>query len=299
MRVMPTSHMPPSAAQASAASGRRLPTRVPPWVGQRVRGARATWLALCAWVSCALLGSPAVAGDYEVGPGDTLFVQVYDEAGLSGEVVVTDGCTITLALVGTVPACDRTTTALEREIAGRYRGDFLLNPTVAVRVTKFHAHRVDVLGEVAKPGPQYLDAGDASLVEVISMAGGPKEDNVVEVEVVSREGDRRAYDYLDLVAGQPATVSRGDKIYLKPGEVVYVEGEIERPGAITLSDGLTVTQAIALAGGADEYANLRRVVLRRVDGSKIRVNVLRVQRGKDEDVRLQRDDHLLVPRGVF
>ncbi len=238
------------------------------------------------------------ASEYHVGRGDSLHVQVYEEPTLTGEVVVNDACAISLGLVGSVQVCDLTLSEVEREITRRYAGDYLVSPSVAVRVIRYHSQRVDVLGEVEKPGPQYLE-GQTSLVEVLSLAGGPRADNVVQVEIVGVDGAVRRYDLNRLPTEEDVLVREGDRIYLRPGELVYVEGQIAHPGAVLLTPGLTVTQALTLAGGPDETANLRRVQINRADGSIVRINVSRVHKGYDEDVVLTADDHLIVPRSPF
>jgi polysaccharide export outer membrane protein len=243
-------------------------------------------------------GSPWGEAEYHVGRGDSLHVQVYEEPTLSGEVVVNDACSISLGLIGAVAVCDLTLSEVEREITKRYAGDYLVSPSVAVRVIRYHSQRVDVLGEVEKPGPQYLE-GQTSLIEVLSLAGGPRADNVVQVEIVGVDGSIRQYDLNRLPTEEDVLVREGDRIYLRPGELVYVEGQIARPGAVLLTPGLTVTQALTLAGGPDETANLRRVQINRADGSIVRVNVARVHKGYDEDVVLTADDHLIVPRSPF
>jgi polysaccharide export outer membrane protein len=252
------------------------------------------WLMVMLWT---LLVGPAHAVDYKVGPGDMLEVHVYDEPELSGQVVVSDACTITLAMVPRVEVCDRTPDEIEVVVADAYRGDYLLHPSVSVRVVEFQSQRVDVLGEVGKPGPQYL-TGTTSLLEVISLAGGPNE-NVAWVNVVRESGESERFAITLLSAGEPVFVGRGDKVFLESGGVVYVEGQIRKPGAVALIEGLTVTQALALAGGPDEFANVRRVLVRRATGEKVRVNVTRVNRGKEDDPMLAEDDYVVVPRSAI
>jgi polysaccharide export outer membrane protein len=238
------------------------------------------------------------AEGYVVGAGDALHITVYDEPSLSGELVVTDGCTITLGLIGRVEVCGRSVSEIEAEVTERYAGGYLIEPAVAVKVVRYHSQRVDVLGEVAKPGPQYLE-GPTSLIEVVSMAGGARADNVVNVEIVHPDGTVSEHDLTRMPMGEVVVVRAGDQIFLRPGQVVYVEGQIARPGAITLATGLTATQALALAGGPTATANLRAVLVNRADGSKVRLNVNRVHRGVAEDVVLGSDDHLIVPLNPF
>lgn len=265
--------------------------------------ARAGWCkvrrgaaGLVLWASVA--GAAHAQGEYRMGPGDTVHVTVYQEPSLAGELVVSDACTITLGLIGRVDVCGHTISEVEQEVTARYADGYLVDPHVAVRVERFHSQRVDVLGEVGKPGPQYLE-GATSLVELISMAGGPAADNVVKVDIVRRDGTTTTYDLNRLPSDGPVFVGAGDQVFLRPGQVVYVEGQIARPGTVTLVPGLTVTQALALAGGPTEFGRLRRVQVNRADGMKLRVNVVRVHRGVDEDVELQADDHLIVPQSAF
>jgi polysaccharide export outer membrane protein len=256
---------------------------------------RDSWWFGCGLVALCVAGS-AGAEEYRVGEGDELNVQVFEEAGLSGDRVVSDECTLTLALVGRVPVCGLRTDEIEAELVRRYSAGFLVSPTVAVKVVGYRSQRIDVLGEVARPGPQFLQ-GPTTLLEVISHAGGARADNVVIVDLVRADGSSERFNLLTMAGGEGVWVQRGDKVFLRPGEVVYVEGQIKRPGAVTLAEGLTVTQALALAGGASEYANLRRVLISRSDGAKFRVNIQRINRGVDEDPVLGPDDRLIVPGG--
>ncbi|HMV65733.1 MAG TPA: polysaccharide biosynthesis/export family protein [Myxococcota bacterium] len=259
-------------------------------------------MRLGAWGTAALFAigweGTSLAAEYLVGPGDTLHVQVYEEPTLSGEVVVSDACSISLGLIGRLDVCGRSVSELETEIVSRYAGGYLVDPTIAVRVVRFHSQRIDVLGEVARPGPQYLE-GPTSLVEALSLAGGTRADNVVRVTIAHADGTEDAYDLTALPVGEPVMVKERDQVYFLPGDVVYVEGEIHKPGVVTLSQGLTITRALALAGGPTEFAALRRVQVNHPDGSKVRINVVRVHRGDEADLPLVADDHVLVPRSAF
>ena len=75
----------------------------------------------------------------------------------------------------------------------------------------------------------------------------------------------------------------------RPPEVVYVSGQVSKPGAVPYSEGLTISQAIILAGGSKSTARLRKVYIKRGD-QQIKVNLKRVLQGRDDDVVLQPDD---------
>ncbi|MEM7447179.1 MAG: polysaccharide biosynthesis/export family protein [Myxococcota bacterium] len=83
---------------------------------------------------------------------------------------------------------------------------------------------------------------------------------------------------------------------------ISIVGEVRNPGSFQISSGLTVAQAVSLAGGftniADENST---VVTRKVDGSlrRFRVPVREVTRGRTEDFLLQSGDLIYVPQRVF
>lgn len=86
------------------------------------------------------------------------------------------------------------------------------------------------------------------------------------------------------------------------GRKIYVMGEVKKPGAFSIQEGLTALNACILAGGFTEYAWLSRVKVTRVEDGKqrlIEVNLLKVQEGKQEDVVLQAGDRIYVPQRWF
>jgi polysaccharide biosynthesis/export protein len=60
----------------------------------------------------------------------------------------------------------------------------------------------------------------------------------------------------------------GDTIYLPKAAQVYVTGHVARPGAIRYEEGLTVFQALALAGSPTERGSTKVKILRLVDGKR-------------------------------
>ena len=86
---------------------------------------------------------------------------------------------------------------------------------------------------------------------------------------------------------------------------VFVMGRVTRPGAITskLSEGVTLLQAIADAGGLAEGARESRITITRKDKTgkeqKIRVNLRSIIKGKRKDVVLQEGDVVYVPESFW
>jgi protein involved in polysaccharide export with SLBB domain len=97
----------------------------------------------------------------------------------------------------------------------------------------------------------------------------------------------------------PKSTVRIDK---SPWQVVYVEGQVARPGAVPLQPGMTAIQAIAATGGLTDAAGASKVVLIRRDacgnphGEKLQLDQVLNQKNNEEDVALLPADLLIVPR---
>lgn len=86
------------------------------------------------------------------------------------------------------------------------------------------------------------------------------------------------------------------------GRKIYVMGEVKKPGAYAIQEGLTVLNACILAGGFTEFASPRRVKVTRIENGNqkiIEVNLIKVQEGREADLVLQTGDRVDVPQGWF
>ena len=236
----------------------------------------------------------AAAGDYQLGVGDSVQVHVQGEPELTREIQVAASCGIEVGLIGSVDACGRTTDQLSTEIRERLADGYIRHPQVSVEVTEYVSQKVLVTGAVRSPGEQALE-GPTALIEVIAAAGGRTADNVVEVAVI-RDGTQTTYQLPELEEGRVVQVVAGDRVVLREGRLVYVQGEVANEGPVVYREGLTVTQALSMAGGPGEFAGLRRAYILRADGEKISVNLRRILEGREAEVPLQPDDKLVVKR---
>ncbi len=97
----------------------------------------------------------------------------------------------------------------------------------------------------------------------------------------------------------PKTTVRIDK---SPSQVVYVEGQVGKPGAVPLQPGMTAIQAIAASGGMNDNAGPSRVILIRRDacgnahGQPLKLDKVLNQKNNEEDVALLPSDIVVVPR---
>ncbi len=245
------------------------------------------------------VSSPCFAQDYQVGAGDSVNIQVFDEPRLSGTKLVPSSCHIEVELIGSIDICGHTTTDIANEVQARLAAGFLINPHVTVDVSTYGSQKIEVRGAVKAPGIQVL-TGATSLSQAITAAGGPMGDNVVEVDVIKQSGESTTYTLSKLnLDPAPVLLSAGDTVILRQGRHVYVDGEVKTEGQVAYHEGLTVSQAVSLAGGPTIYASQRRVYILTASGKRVVVNLARVRNGRDQDVVLNPDDRVTLPRSFF
>ena len=106
---------------------------------------------------------------YHLDAGDKLRVVVYGQEGLTNTYAIDAGGSITLPLIGSVPARGRTPAGLAAEIAAKLRAGFIRDPSVAVEIESYRPFFI--LGEVAAPG-QYPYVPNMSVESAVAIAGG-------------------------------------------------------------------------------------------------------------------------------
>ncbi len=262
----------------------------------------------------------AGSGDYgeaRIGPNDVLQIRVFEAEELSGTVRVSGQGEVSLPLLGAVRAADLTAGEFEAVLADRLRERYVRDPHVTVQITELQSRPVSVLGAVRQPGIFQL-RGARSLLEVIALAGGLAEDAGPEVVVRRAPGSQRLgggaggedgeVEEVNLrallesgEAGPDATIFPGDVVSVKRAGMIYVVGEVNRPGAfpLTRSEPLTVLRATALGGGLRPGATRSRIQLVRTSPEGRRdtyvVDLGKVLSGRTADVPLQAEDVVYVP----
>jgi polysaccharide export outer membrane protein len=241
--------------------------------------------------------------DYRVGPEDQLGIQILGQDKLGRILRVNGQGEITMPLVGVVQVAGLTPQETEKRLAELYNARFLVNPQVSVEVKEFRHQRVAVTGAVGKPGP-YEIIGPRTLLEVLSMAGGLsnrgtesagdvinviRHQNAPDLADSLKAGVGAAQPYapktetltLDLrrlLSGQTPelniTVRNGDVIHVPFAGTAYVLGGVRKPGNITVKEKLTVSQAVAMAGGVDPILGTDNITVMRFDeqGKPISIN---------------------------
>ncbi len=259
-------------------------------------------------LTLALLALPGLGQDAResllLGPGDLVSVHVFREPDLDAKVRVKDAGTIALPLIGAIPVAGLSTAAASDAIAESYRAKHLLNqPQVSVFVEESTAQQVEVLGEVARPGPVAMTS-KRNLLDVLAAAGGLI--RTADRHVTIRRPSGPTVTVLvpndaDAEVGLgEVDVAPGETVLVPRAGIVYVLGDVGRPGGYLMQDDsrISLLQALALAAGTTKTAaeNDARL-LRKVNGvaTEQPLHLRAVERGKAPDIALQNDDIVYVP----
>ena len=108
--------------------------------------------------------------DFFLGPEDVLKVTVWKSPDLSGEVAIRPDGTITLPLIGDVPAAGLTANVLAKRISERLT-EYVSAPIVTVQVKEVNSYFIYVMGEVLKPG-KYPLKSYANVMQGVALGGG-------------------------------------------------------------------------------------------------------------------------------
>lgn len=278
--------------------------------------------------------------DYRIGPKDLLELSVFEAPELTRAVRVSASGEISLPLLGAVQAAGLTPKALEFVLQELLRRSYMKDPHVSVFIQEMKSHPVSVFGAVKKPGVFQID-GPISLVGILSMAEGLAEDagdTVIVMRGASLPGaeeptldapssksksngpaanaSRASEDQAGgttvesslknlLESGDPrynVLVYPGDVVKVTRAGVVYVEGEVKKPGGFMLktNENISVLQAVALAEGltrtaAGSHARIMRTDEATGTRTEIPIDLDKILAGRHTDPVLRPKDIVFVP----
>ena len=148
---------------------------------------------------------------YRLDAGDKLRVVVFGQEGLTNTYAIDAGGSITMPLIGAVPARGRTPSSLAAEISAKLRNGYIREPSVAVEIEAYRPFFI--LGEVAAPG-QYPYVPNMTIESAVAIAGGfsPRaRRDVVTLTHTDGSGATRAAVPLGTPLGPGDTVLVGER----------------------------------------------------------------------------------------
>jgi polysaccharide export outer membrane protein len=263
-----------------------------------------------------------MASEYKLGVGDQLNIWVAQLDQFSGKIFTVDreGC-ITPPMAGRLYVKGMTVGQAEEAVKTALRR-YIRDPEVGLSLAETKNEGVSITGSVARPGVYQLSQG-RTLVEMLMMAGGLQPTagpfaailrplssgrlplagahndstgkySLAQINVRALLSLQKSADNIALMAGDTVSVSEA--------RMVYVVGDVNKPGAFPVNDErqMTALQALAMAGGPLKSAapQSARIVRSSTPGRKpdlIDVNLKRLLKGKTEDLQMEANDVLFVP----
>ncbi len=199
---------------------------------------------------------PISKEEYRLGIGDVLRITVFQNPELTLEARVSESGVVSYPLLGSVKLGGLSLGQAEKRIADGLRdGNFVKQPQVSILVVTVRGSQASILGQVNKPGRYPLEQADTKLSDLLALAGGIAP-NGSDTAVVSGQRDgktfRKEVDVPLVLAGRQSEdmiIQAGDVVFIDRMPMVYIYGEVQKPGAFRLERDMTLIQALAAGGG--------------------------------------------------
>lgn len=241
---------------------------------------------------------PSTAPNYQIGPQDELRITVFDADGLTGVYRVGDDGFISFPLLGRVAVGGTTLAATQDRLRTMLKNGYINDPQVRVDVQEYKSQSIFVSGEVRSPAEIRMTGG-MTLLKALAQAGSPLSSASSELTIArqkrsaadaapsSDQAEVIRVNWRDLQTGRASDVSLqdGDVVFVPKAQTFYIQGYVRNTGSYVLEPGLTVEQAVALAGGLNERGTNRGIkATRLVDGKSVEVSLNLSDKVKPGDV---------------
>jgi polysaccharide export outer membrane protein len=239
-------------------------------------------------------------------PGDSLDITEFHTPEFHSLVRVSPAGTVTLPMIGELQLAGLDEQGAARAIeAALVAQGMLLHPRVSVLITAYVGQDVSVLGEVARPGV-YPYTLHHRLLDLISAASGLAPNAGRLVNIFHRADPNTPHPVVldpsgtDTAQDHNPELAPGDTVQVSRAGLVYVVGDVLRPGGFPVdpAQGLTVLQALSQAWGASPNAATGKALLiREQKGGRTitSLNLKRMIHGQEPDQPVHDRDILFVP----
>lgn len=244
----------------------------------------------------------AVLPIIQLGPGDSVNLQVYGQTDMTTTTYVSDDGTIPVPLAGPVQVAGLSPAEASHRIEKALKdGKFLVDPHVTLTVLVSRSQRVSVLGQVGHPGLYPIES-NTTIFDLLALAGGALDTGSDVIYLLRADANGVVQRYPINLKGLddpkksiPSQALRGgDSIFVPRAEQFYIYGEVTAPNKYRVEPDMTVIQAIARAGGVTPRGSERRVDIKRMtaDGKYVTF------KAKLNDV-IKSDDVIHVKESIF
>jgi polysaccharide export outer membrane protein len=240
------------------------------------------------------------AGDYVLGPEDLIEINVFQVEELKRTVRISSNGYIKLPLAGVIKAAGFTGAVLEAAVSKKLE-QYIQEPVVSVFVMEYRSQRITVLGAVTSPGTHVV-TGQKYLLDLLSLSEGLAE-NTGDICYIQRGKETIVINLSDLLINGDARLNipvfTGDIIHVAKSGTIFVDGGVNRPGSFIMPGKVTLTQAIAMAGGLKFEGSQKQIRVYRDIGSDekktIDVDYDTILSKQSTDIDLQDKDIVIIP----
>lgn len=265
---------------------------------------------------------PKDTSQYVLGPDDQIRIWSLGMEEITDKPVrIAPNGDIDLPIIGGIHAGGLTVEQLKATLVERFSSE-VRKPQVSIEIVEYGSQPVSVMGAVNHPGVLQLQ-GRKTLSEVLSLAGGLSQNAGPHIKVSrplqngtiplpnAKVNANRKFSVAELPVRELLAAANPDEnILIRPhdvitvpaAEMVFVMGEVHKPGPVVLNDreSISVLQAISMAEGygpapAPQDAKIVRIVPGSKERQEIPVDLRKVMAGKAEDFGLRPNDILVVP----
>ncbi|MBA4321763.1 MAG: hypothetical protein C0408_02990 [Odoribacter sp.] len=250
-------------------------------------------------------------GEYMIGPGDVISIQVWDHGDLNRNVEVSQEGDFTFPLIGKIHTSGLSVFELEKIITDKLNSGYLISPQVTITISEFKNQEVFLFGAVKKPG-SYVIKGKTHILKLTTDAGGFEDESGMSATVIRPKSpllknkpitleQAKENEMITIDLNQVTISSTDDKFYILPGDSIYINkmarffvtGEVKKPGIYNWEKDLTIREAISIAGGATPRGSEERAwIVRRQDNEEKQIT-------PDMGDIVLPDDIITVPKSYF
>ena len=235
--------------------------------------------------------APAASPEYRLGAGDVIRIVVYQNPDLTLETRVSETGIGSFPLLGNVRSGGLGIGAAEKLIAdGLKSGNFVKQPQVTLTLLQVKGNQASVLGQVNRPGRYPIETADMRMTDLLANAGGVATTGGDQLVLSGMRNGKPFRLEIDLPTVFSADQNRANDVLIQNGDVlwvdrapmVYIYGEVQRPGPMRLERGMTLLQVLAAGGGLTQRGTERGIrVHRKAADGKVQV----IQAAMDDGVK--------------
>lgn len=253
---------------------------------------------------------------YEIHPGDSFTMSVYNQPTLSSTFMIAPDGTASLPLVGLLKLSglnlEDATALIEKQLT-----KYLKSPIVSLAPQSVSGYYFTIAGRVVKPGNYTVSLGQTRLLDAIALSGGFERgifhNDTVELadldnSYIKRDGRKLPVDFKKLVYEgddlHNIPVLNGDYIYVPStmsGYIIFL-GEVGSNSYVGFTEGMTLMQGLSYVGGlrSETYSSFIRVIRGGQENTVVyTVNIDKILNGKMKDFALNANDIIYVPQDGF